>query len=61
MLPTESATCPYCWEQVEIGYDPAEQDHEFWEDCHVCCRPILFSITLGFDGAATLTARSDDD
>ncbi|MGB0957872.1 MAG: CPXCG motif-containing cysteine-rich protein [Litorivicinus sp.] len=61
MLPTESATCPYCWESLEIGFDPAEGDHEFWEDCHVCCRPILFSVYVDSMGNAQMDARSDDD
>ena len=55
MLPTEQATCPYCWESLEIGIEPEETDG-FWEDCHVCCRPIYFIMQSG-----QLEARSDDD
>ena len=61
MLPSEPSTCPYCWESLEIAFDPAEQEHEFWEDCHVCCRPILFQISYQADGGFGVTALSDDD
>ena len=43
-----SFNCPYCWEEVSILLEPAEELQDFTTDCEVCCRPI--SISLQFDG-----------
>lgn len=41
MLRTETITCPYCWEAIEIVLDLSVDEQRQVEDCSVCCRPIV--------------------
>ncbi len=59
-LENTSLQCPYCWESIEVLVDTSEGDHEYIEDCSVCCRPIVITVTLG-EGSLQVTARSEDD
>ena len=33
--------CPYCGEKVGIVVDVSVAEQEYFEDCFVCCRPML--------------------
>ena len=37
--------CPYCGEKVSIVVDVSVPGQEYYEDCFVCCRPILIRYT----------------
>jgi hypothetical protein len=40
-------TCPHCGEAIDVFPDlGGGETQEYIEDCSVCCRPILFSVTL---------------
>jgi len=52
--------CPYCGERIEIIIDLSIEQQEYVEDCFVCCRPILMSVTATEEGAS-VTVRSEDD
>lgn len=41
MLSTETITCPYCWEAIQIVLDLSVNEQRQVEDCSVCCRPIV--------------------
>ena len=30
--------------------DPSIQDQEYIEDCQVCCRPIVFDVSISMEG-----------
>ena len=34
---------------------------QYIEDCQVCCRPIMISVTIDQDGQPSLLLRSEDD
>lgn len=34
-------------------------EQEYVEDCQVCCRPIVLSVTVDVDGDAIVMARSE--
>ncbi len=54
--------CPYCGETIKplIDYSGGAQD--YYEDCSVCCAPILFSLTeQGVDGTLQVGVRRDDE
>jgi hypothetical protein len=60
--------CPYCGEPFGTLVDGSGAVHEgdlesrYFEDCAVCCRPILFVCTFTPDGTlAAFDARTDDD
>ena len=54
-------SCPYCGEQVEITLDPGSGSHQqYVEDCYVCCRPWLVSVTYHDDGSADVGVEASD-
>ena len=53
--------CPCCWEQIEILVDCSVDSQEYVEDCSVCCRPIVLTVTAE-DGEVTgVDARGEND
>jgi len=62
MIELRTVQCPYCGEPFEADIDPSAGTQEYIEDCHVCCRPIVFRIEVDAEGrlAAVLTHREDD-
>lgn len=49
-------TCPHCGESVTLAIDPTGGDHqEYVEDCEICCRPWLVTVSAGDDGAFSVT------
>ena len=54
-------SCPYCGESVEIALDPGSGAHQqYVEDCYVCCRPWLVSVTYLEDGSAEVHVDAND-
>ncbi|MGI9295040.1 MAG: CPXCG motif-containing cysteine-rich protein [Pseudomonadales bacterium] len=57
--------CPYCGEIFEtlVNYDDARDagTTEYYEDCYVCCRPILFRCSMELSGSWTVQTLRDDD
>ena len=53
--------CPYCGEHIGILVDGSLPEQEYVEDCQVCCRPIVLSVTVDVDGDAAVTARSENE
>ena len=41
--------CPYCG-GLWVLIDPSIQDQEYIEDCQVCCRPIVFDVSISMEG-----------
>ncbi|MCL9774975.1 CPXCG motif-containing cysteine-rich protein [Vibrio methylphosphonaticus] len=52
--------CPYCGEQFETSIDCSSGEQQYIEDCYVCCRPILFSITFVDDDLIVSTRHEND-
>lgn len=43
--------CPSCGETNAVGVDPtAGRRQTLVEDCPVCCRPLVFRLTVDRDG-----------
>jgi len=38
--------CPYCGESIEVLIDPSLEQQNYIEDCQVCCRPIIFNVSV---------------
>ena len=55
-----SIPCPYCGESVVIEPEPSDEIVEYVEDCHVCCRPIIFTISYSEDGSEVNARREDE-
>lgn len=53
--------CPYCGELVTLLLDPGSGAvQEYVEDCQICCRPWLVTVSYREDGNATVLVRSLD-
>lgn len=44
-----SVQCPCCWETIEVLIDASVEDQEYVEDCQVCCRPLVFTVTVPYE------------
>lgn len=55
-------SCPYCGESVEITLDPGGgANQQYIEDCQVCCRPWMVSVSYDEDGTAQVFVDASDD
>jgi hypothetical protein len=54
--------CPYCGEAFISVVDGSAGNQSYYEDCEICCRPILFHIEIDSDGniLGIGTQREDD-
>ena len=40
LLQGHDATCPHCWETINLTLDLSVAEQSYIEDCPVCCRPM---------------------
>jgi len=52
--------CPYCGEAIVIEPEPSDELIEYVEDCHVCCRPIVFRIHYATSGSQISAKRENE-
>lgn len=62
LLHERSVECPYCGETFNISVDGSAGNQTYYEDCEICCRPILFHSEVDSDGNLVRLdiAREDD-
>jgi len=60
-LDEHTISCPYCGEPIDVLIDSSEAGQEYIEDCQVCCRPIIFAVTLSDTDQAIVSVRSEDE
>ncbi len=53
-LESTTASCPYCGEFIELLFEPLDTDQHYYEDCQVCCQPILIKLTSRSEGELPL-------
>lgn len=53
--------CPYCGEMLDILVDDSSGEQSYYEDCSVCCAPILFIMTEDASGKIQVDAKRDDE
>jgi len=49
LIEGHDATCPHCWETIELTLNPSAPEQSSLEDCPVCCKPMLVSF-VAVDG-----------
>jgi hypothetical protein len=59
-LEEQSITCPYCGEAIEVLIDPQDAGDEYIEDCQVCCKPIVFNVTVDSMGGLYVFVRDEN-
>jgi hypothetical protein len=60
-LSEKNIDCPYCGESIDVLIDSEEVEHNYIEDCQVCCKPIVFVVTSDAEGALSVRVHSEDD
>lgn len=54
--------CPYCGETIKPLIDYSAGAQEYYEDCTVCCAPILFSLSeQGAEGTLLVEVSREDE
>jgi Cysteine-rich CPXCG len=49
LIDGHEATCPHCWETIELTLDLSVPEQSYIEDCPVCCKAMLVSF-VALDG-----------
>jgi hypothetical protein len=60
-LNEKNIDCPYCGESIDVLIDSEEVEHNYIEDCQVCCKPIVFVVTSDVKGDLIVRVHSEDD
>jgi hypothetical protein len=53
--------CPYCGEPLDVRVDTSAGPQQYYEDCSVCCRPILFILAEDAEGEPILDIKREDE
>ncbi len=63
LLQTSLQQCPWCGEPIELSVDCSYGDHEYVEDCSVCCAPIqvVVHVAAGWDAPPLVEVRREND
>jgi hypothetical protein len=52
--------CAFCGEDNDVFVDPSGGQHQtFTEDCTVCCRPNLITLTIDDEGDASIEVSQE--
>jgi len=54
-------SCPYCGEEIVIVLDVSIPAQEYFEDCFVCCRPILIHYRAESGEVTELETRAEGE
>ena len=54
-------SCPNCGERISVLVDTSVLQQQYVEDCEVCCRPIVFEVSIGIDEEVAVRASSENE
>jgi len=60
-LREKTVRCPYCGERISVLLDPSVPHQDYIEDCQVCCRPIIFDVTVDADDEVFVIVRNESE
>jgi len=60
-LTEQVVSCPYCGEVIEVLIDQQEAGNEYIEDCQVCCKPIIFNVSVDSVGNLSVLLRDENE
>jgi len=60
-LQEHSVQCPYCGETIDVLIDCSVPQQNYIEDCRVCCRPIVFNVSIDADESVSVSVSSEDE
>jgi len=53
--------CPYCGEGISVLADNSIPEQSYVEDCQVCCRPIVMTVSVDLDGDVVVDPRAENE
>jgi hypothetical protein len=56
----QQATCPYCWETIELTLDLSVPEQSYIEDCPVCCKPMAVSFVADGGEVSEISVEAAD-
>jgi hypothetical protein len=60
LLQGQDATCPHCWETINLTLDLSLPEQSYVEDCPVCCKPMVVTYTTADGEVAELSVESGE-
>ena len=60
-LEEKTVQCPYCGESIEVLIDCSISHQNYIEDCQVCCRPVIFDVTVGNEGELRIILMHENE
>jgi hypothetical protein len=60
LIEGHDATCPHCWETIELTLDLSVPEQSYIEDCPVCCKSMLVSFVAVDGEVAELRVEAAD-
>ncbi len=60
LLQGHDATCPHCWQTIQLTLDLSVPEQSYIEDCSVCCRPMQVSYRASDGGIDELKIEPAD-
>ena len=61
LLQSISIEYPYCSETIELLVDCSVAEQEYTEDCEVCCRPMVVTVSVGDDDVLSVGVQREDE
>ena len=53
--------CPFCGEVISVLVDASAGEQQYVEDCQVCCRPMLVTVSIAANGDVQVAARYENE
>jgi hypothetical protein len=60
LIQGHEASCPHCWETINLTLDLSVPEQSYIEDCPVCCKPLAVSYTAHDGELAELRVDAAD-
>ncbi len=60
-LEEKTVQCPYCGESIDVLIDCSIPHQNYIEDCQVCCRPVIFDVTVGQAGELCIVLAHENE
>ena len=60
LIQGQQATCPHCWESINLTLDLSVPEQTYIEDCPVCCKPLIVSYVAVNGEVAEFNVEASD-